>query len=96
MKDVLCHTPVDVFDLCNTLPRPADSNGIVLLKLKRKLQYRDRGHVYFESVKPSFILGLLQYLKLNNLLHHDIEMDLDNIPNFLINKKSQDSLLINV
>ena len=41
------------------------------------------------------ILFFLQYLKLNNLLHHDIEIYLDNILNFLINQKSQDSLLSN-
>ena len=29
-------------------------------------------------------------------MYHDIEIDLDNIPSFLINEKSQDSLSINV
>ena len=32
------------------LPRGADSNGLVAIKLKRKLPYR--GHVYFEAVWP--------------------------------------------
>ena len=41
-------------------------------------------------------MKVLQYLKFNNPLHHDIEIDLDNIPSFLINGKSQDSLSINV
>ena len=50
--------------------RPADSNSIVIVKLKRKLPYR--GHVYLESVRPNFILRLLQYLDLNDLLYHDI------------------------
>ena len=50
--------------------RPADSNSIVIVKLKRKLQYR--GHVYLESVRPNFILRLLQNLDLNELQCHDI------------------------
>ena len=94
LKGALCNITIDVVDVCNTLPRPADRNGIIIVKLKGKLQYR--GHVYFESVRANFILRFLQYLKLNNPLYHDIEKDLDNIPNFLINEKSQDSLSINV
>ena len=85
MKDVLCVIPIDVVDVCNTIPRPADSNGIIIVKLKRKLQYR--GHACFESVKPNFI---------HNLLYHDTEIDLGNISGFLPNEKSQDSLSINV
>ena len=41
-------------------------------------------------------MRLLQYLKLNNSLFYDIEINLDNVPNFLINEKRQDSLLLNV
>ena len=90
----LCNVPIDVVDVCKILSRPADSNGAAIVKLKRKLQYR--GHVYFESVRPNFIMRLMQYLKLNNSLYHDIEINLGNVPNFLINGKRQDSLLLNV
>ena len=48
-----------------------------------------------ESVRPNFIMRLLQYLKLINSLYYDIEINLDNVPIFLINEKSQDSLLLN-
>ena len=85
LKGALGNIPIDVIDVCNALPRPTDSNGIIIVKLKRKLQHR--GHVYFESVRPNFILRFFQYLKLNNPLYHDIEIDLDNIPSFLINEK---------
>ena len=51
LKGALCNLPIDLVDVCKTPPRPADSNGIVIVKLKRKLQYR--GHVYFESVRPN-------------------------------------------
>ena len=53
LKGPLCNIPIDVVDVCNALPRPADSDGIIIVKLKRKLQYR--GHVYFGSVRPNFI-----------------------------------------
>ena len=58
LKGALCNIPIDVVDVCNTLPRPASSNGIIIVKLKRNLQYG--GHVYFESVRPNFIVRLLQ------------------------------------
>ena len=52
LKEALCNIPIDTSDVCNTLPRPADSNGIIIVKLKGKLQYK--GHVYFEFVRPNF------------------------------------------
>ena len=72
LKGALCSIPVDVSDVSNTLRLPADSNGIIIVKLKRKLQYR--GHIYFESIRPNFILKFLQYLKLNIPLYYDIEI----------------------
>ena len=33
-KSALCNIPIYLLDVCNTLPRPADSNGIVIVKLK--------------------------------------------------------------
>lgn len=93
LKGALRHIRIDIVDTCNTLPHPADSNYSVMVKPKRKLQYR--GHVYFESVSPNIILRLLQYLKLNNLLYLGIKINLYNISIFLINEKSLDSALIN-
>ena len=69
LKGSLYNIPIDVVDVCNTLPRPADRNGIIIVRL---IQFR--GHVYFESVSPNFILRFLQYLKLTNPLCHDIEI----------------------
>ena len=34
-KMAICNVPIDVVSTCNTLPRPADSNGLVIVKLKR-------------------------------------------------------------
>ena len=53
LKDALCHIPINLVDVCNALQRPADSNGIVLVKRKRNLQYR--GHFYFEFVRLNLI-----------------------------------------
>ena len=40
LKGALRNTFIDVVDVCNMLPRPADSNDIIIVKLKRKLQHR--------------------------------------------------------
>ena len=44
-----------------TLPRPADSNGLVCVKLKRKVEYRN--HLLFGSFRPSFVESFLMFLK---------------------------------
>ena len=71
MKGAICNVPIDTID------RIADNNGIVLVKLKRKLEYN--GHVYFESVRTQFINDLLHYLKINNHLYRDISINIENI-----------------
>lgn len=45
-----------------SLPRYADSNGIIVVKLKRKVEYR--GHVLSEPVRPRIIGSLLNYLRI--------------------------------
>ena len=35
LKSALCNIPIDVVDVCNTLPRSAESDVIVIVKLKR-------------------------------------------------------------
>ena len=57
------------------MQRGADSNGLILPKLKRKLSYH--GHVLFEPVRPEMALN---YLKENNFLYNDVVVHLDNIP----------------
>ena len=42
LKGALRNTFIDAVDFCNMLPRAADSNGIITVKLKRKLQQRGR------------------------------------------------------
>ena len=63
---------------CNTLPRPADSNGLLIAKLKRKLEYKS--HVISEVVRPGLVVQFLEFLKLHNHLYSDIENNYNNIP----------------
>ena len=58
---------IDTNDMANILPRGADSNGIVMVKLKRKLSFY--GHVYFEAVSPDLVNLALTYIKDNNHLY---------------------------
>ena len=64
------------------LPRGADSNDLVVIKLKHKLTYRS--HVYFEAVRPELLNQALMYLKENNPLYSDVSVDISNIPNNLL------------
>ena len=41
----MCNVPIETVDISDVLPHGADSNGLILIKLKRKLTYR--GHVFF-------------------------------------------------
>lgn len=38
LKGAICNVPVDVADVYNNLFRASDSNGLVIVKLKQKLQ----------------------------------------------------------
>ena len=61
IKGIICNIPIETANTCNILPRPADSNGLIVVKLKWDLKYR--GYVYFEPVRPSVIYQALNYLR---------------------------------
>ena len=62
IKGTICNIPVqEIKTNCSILPRPPNSNGIVIVKLKRKLEYKS--HVLFEAVRPEMVGKLLTYLK---------------------------------
>ena len=82
LKGSICNVPIDTVDISDELPRSADSNGLVVIKLKRKLTYR--GHVYFEAVRPELLNQALMYLKENNPLYSDVSVNISNIPNNLL------------
>ena len=67
IKGATCNVPVECEETCRVLPRPSSSSAIILLKLKRKLEFG--GHVYFQAVRPQLLLDALHWLKNNNLLY---------------------------
>ena len=81
LKGSICNIPVNASDIINVLPHGADSNGLVVVKLKQKLNYR--GHLHFEAVHAESVHMALKYLKENNPLYCDIHTDVNNIPNEL-------------
>ena len=50
---VICNIPIEAANICNILPRPAESNGLIVVKIKQDLKYRC--YVYFEPVCPNVI-----------------------------------------
>ena len=58
------------------LPRSADSNGLVAIKLKCKLTSGE--HAYFEAVRPELLNQALMYLQENNPLYSDVSADVGN------------------
>ena len=70
MFGTICNMPVDTAEVTDLLPRSAVSDGLVYVKLKRKLEYY--GHLLFEAVRPMFLERLLRFLKENNPLYCNI------------------------
>lgn len=77
IKGAICNVPVECDKTCQIPPRAPESSGIILLKLKRKLQFR--GHVYYQAVRPEIVLNALNWLKANNELYKTITIDIDRI-----------------
>ena len=72
IKGSICNIPVSEVDVnFNMLPRPADSNGLIIVKLKQKLEYK--GHVVFEAVRPDLVIQFLEFFRSHNDLYSDIE-----------------------
>ena len=64
IKGSICDIPVKEVNVnCNTLPRPADSNGLLIVKLKRKLEYKS--HVILEAVRAALVVQFLKFLMLH-------------------------------
>ena len=53
IKGAICNIPVECDQTCNILPCPPERSKTILLKLKRKLEFR--GHVYFQAVRPQVV-----------------------------------------
>ena len=53
IRGSICNIPVETANICNILPMPAISNELIMVKVKRDLEYRR--HVYFEPVRPRIV-----------------------------------------
>ena len=72
IKASICNIPIEAANICNILPRPEFSSGLIVVKLKRDLKYR--GRVYFEPVRPHIIYQALTYLKSYNKFYDVISI----------------------
>ena len=77
VSGAICNVPVNCDQTCKVLPRPPARSGIIMLKLKRKLEFR--GHVYFQAVRPQVVENALNWLMQNNALYNNITTDMNNI-----------------
>ena len=82
IKGAICNVPVDCDETCCNLPRPPEISGIIMLKLKRKVEFK--GHVYFQAVRPQIILHALNWLRIDNPLNSNININISNIDDTLI------------
>ena len=84
IKGTICNIPVQEIETnCSILPCPPNSNRIVIVKWKRKIEYKV--HVSFEAVRPEMVAKLLIYLKRITQFYKNIGVDLSNIPSELEN-----------
>ena len=77
IRGAICNDPVNCDTVCQSLPRPSELSGIILLKSKRKLEYS--GHQYCEAVRPEFVKNALQVLKRNNKFYENVEIGMHNV-----------------
>ena len=75
IKGSICNAFIETSIICKVLQRPADSNRLILVKLKRHLNYR--GHVIFEPVRPTVVHEAIRFLKDHNQLYADVLVNED-------------------
>ena len=81
LKAANCNIAIETMNITNTLPQGAGSSGILMAKLKRKLNFR--GHVFFQAVSREYIYAVFSYLKENNVFYSNINIDMASLPIFL-------------
>ena len=92
----ICSIPIEAANICNILPRPAVSIGLIMVKLKRDLKYRS--HVYFEPIRLHIIYQALTYLKSYNKFYDDMsnarDLSSEEMCNFSDTRKFTDNLSV--
>ena len=71
---VVC-VKADIENTLNCLPRLPTDESLIRVKLKRRLQYK--GHQMCQDINPSKVRNALTWLKANNPLFEDIEIDFE-------------------
>ena len=75
LKGNIINVPTDVAATVNLLPRYLNENGVVTVRLKRKLQYRG---VYRQAnVRPYVVLKALKWLISNSLYYQTSNINID-------------------
>ena len=86
----ICYVPVNrLVTNPNARFQPTDSNGAIVVKLKRKAECESQ--VFFEHVRPRIVQWFLNYLRNCNHLYRGAEMDEDKIPCSLKNFENVES-----
>ena len=88
IKSSSYNMPIEVANISKILPRPADSKKLIVVKLKRDLQYR--GYVYSEPVCQNIIYQALNYLKAHSKFYEDIPISEDFSSKEIINFSGTD------
>ena len=65
----------DLHPVCELLPRLPSQAQLVPMKLKRRLCYK--GHYMYEYVQPDKVMAALEWLKVNNPLYNDINININ-------------------
>ena len=94
LKGASCNIPVEHVNVSFLLPRTADNNGLVIVKLRKKLEYK--GRMLFEPVRTRFIVDLLSYLKRVNYLCKDITIVPEKLQSFVDSNEGCESLTLYV
>ena len=89
VSGAICNVPVNCDQTCKVLPRPPERSGIIMLKLKQKLEFK--GHVYFQAVHPQLVENALNWLMQSNPLYKNVTTDMRNIDKSLKTLQQDDT-----
>ena len=76
-KGAICNISIEISDISNNLYSGADSNGLLILKVKAKKHFG--GYVYFKAISPNSLYASLFYLKEKYFLYDNINIDLNDL-----------------
>ena len=84
------NVPSKVDTICDVLPHLPSESELVPLKLKRKVAYR--GHYMYDYIRPQKLIAALRYLKANNPLYSDIDINEQWVEEAMANDKELSSI----